>query len=234
MIQPSNTARSGFTIIELMLAMGFVGLLLLAIAMTTIQIGTIYDRGTTLRQVNQSGRELTDELQRSIAASSSFDVTKSADSRYREQDGGGRLCVGKYSYVWNTGKALADGTAPNVYEGDASSVPIRFVKVADSGALLCSDLSNNIVQPSATDLLDSGDRDLVVHKFDIAQTTPSDPTTGQALYAITLTLGTNDRAELLTGDASCKPPSEGDGGEDYCAVNTFDIVARAGNKVGAE
>lgn len=243
MTRQCKRPSAGFTIIELMLAMGFVGLLLLAIAMTTIQIGNIYTKGTTLRQVNQAGRAISDELQRSIAATSPFDINASgADARYIEQPGGGRLCVGKYSYVWNYGQALsAEPGAPELVNQYATEgAPIRFARVDDSNASLCVNPNKKITQSIATEMLDGGDRDLVVHRFKVNQTTAIDPTTGQALYAISFTLGTNDRSQLdtgkpgdiMTGSASCKPPAAGVGGEDYCSVNTFDIVARAGNRVG--
>lgn len=244
MIQPSKR-MTGFTIIELMLAMGFVALLLLAIAMTTIQIGRIYNKGVTLRQVNQAGRSLSDELQRSIASARPFDVsvTTGPMARYINQPGGGRLCIGKYSYAWNTGKALAGGMgAPaivNTYD-QPGGAPVRFVRIDDPGATLCADMNNKIVQSTATEMLDSGDRDLVIHSFDIKQTTALDSTTGQALYAISFILGTNDTEQLdnvglggiATNDLSCKPPAQGQGGEDYCSVNKFDIIARAGNRGG--
>lgn len=233
MNQQHNT-QAGFTIIELMLAMSFVAMLLLAIAMTTIQIGNIYNKGITLKQVNQAGRSLSDELQRTFAASSAVDVTGTAGSHYQLLPGGGRLCMGKYTYVWNYGKALAAGPgAPVIVNQYASGTDqIRFAKVVDTGASLCQDMSKKIVQSDATELLDEGDRNLVVHDMTLRQTIPTDPVTGQALYAITLTLGTNEREQLATGDTSCKPPAETGGDTTYCAVNTFDIIARAGNKAG--
>lgn len=226
-----NNTQTGFTIIELMLAMSFVAMLLLAIAMVTIQIGHIYTKGITLREVNQAGRQLSDELQRSIAASGPINILPGSGSHLIDQSGeGGRLCVGNYTYVWNYGKALTSATGgPNVY--DTGTTPIRFVKVADTGASLCADPSKKIVQANATELLDSGDRELVLHTF---QMTPqvSDAISGQAMYAINLTLGTNDQEELMTGDQSCKPPVDSKGGQDYCAVNQFNIIARAGSKAG--
>lgn len=233
MTRPSNA--TGFTIIELMLAMSFVALLLLAIAMVTMQIGHIYNKGITLKQLNQAGRTLTDELQRTIAASRPFEVSTGPDSQFVNQNNlGGRLCLGSYSYVWNKGVALASQTGvQNTYDPATvpagSTAPIRLIKVSDSGASLCADPNKKIVHSTATELLDSGDRDLVVHDFVIAETA-RDAVTDQALYAIGLTLGTNDQAELISGGVSCKPPSESQGGADYCAVNRFDILARAGNK----
>lgn len=229
----SRVKNDGFTLIELMLAMSFIGVLLVAIAMTTIQISHIYTKGLTLREVNQAGRAVSEELQRSIASSSPFDADPSSPTtRYIVREGGGRLCIGRYSYAWNYGSAIAGGSgAPAVFNTYQDGTPVRFAKVNDSGAALCNDPSLKIDRTQATEMLSSGDRDLVVHKFDLTRG-KQDNATNQALYAITMTVGTNDQEQLTTNDASCKPPAQGVGDEDYCSVNQFDIVARAGNKSG--
>ncbi len=229
----------GFTLIELMLAMTFISALLIAIALTTIQISTIYTKGITLREVDQAGRSVSDELQRSIASSSPIDVTPKIDaspatatSKYVVRDGGGRLCLGRYTYVWNYGKALQGGAgAPAILNIYSDGSEVRFAKVSDPSGALCADPSLVISKPDATDLLTSGDRDLVLHAFTITQTAKDDKI-DQALYAISMIIGTNDREQLLSNDASCKPPSQGAGNESYCSVNQFDIIARAGNKSG--
>lgn len=232
MIQLSNH-KSGFTLVELMLSMSFVALLLLAIAMTTMRISSIYNKGMTLRQVNQAGRSISDELQRTITSAEPFDVdAASPEPRYISMPGGGRLCIGNFTYAWNYGKALTGGEgAPaifNTYESDPE--PVRFVKIADAGATLCTDPTKQIDRSKSSDMLTSGDRDLVLHNFSIRQET-SDAATGQALYGISMIIGTNDRQQLVTGDTSCKPPADSQAGADeYCAVNQFDIIARAGNK----
>jgi len=240
-----DNKQHGFTLIELMLAMTFISILLLAIAMTTIQISNIYNKGITMREVNQMGRAISDELQRSIGSSTPFDVTPkdSADNsatntshyvvrKANGQNVAGRLCLGDYTYAWNYGKAIAgEGgiTSYNKYTGGDSATPIRFVKVRDPSGALCSDPTMNITKANATEMLSSGDRDLVVHNFSIVQT-KSDAATSQAIYAISVTIGTNDREQLTANDASCKPPAQGVGDENYCSVNQFDIIARAGNK----
>jgi type II secretory pathway pseudopilin PulG len=232
---------SGFTLIELMLSMTFISVLLIAIAMTTIQISTIYNRGITLREVNQVGRSVSDDLRRSIASSTPFDVTpkednsaETASSKYVVRGGGGRLCLDNYTYAWNYGSALVGGAdAPAVFNTFIDGAVVGFVKVTDPGGTLCSDPETNIERTRAVDLITSGDRDLVIHKFSI-QRTSEEAVTGQALYALSMTIGTNERELLVAGDASCKPPIDAGGGEEYCAVNRFDIVARAGNRSGGE
>lgn len=93
-----NHNKRGFTLIELMLAMTFVSALLLAIAMTVIQISNVYTRGLTLKEVNQAGRTISTELKRGISQSAPFAVP---GPKYVVQPWGGRLCVGQYSYIWN-------------------------------------------------------------------------------------------------------------------------------------
>lgn len=230
----SRVNSKGFTLIELMLAMTFIAVLLVAVAMTTIQVSNIYNKGITLREVNQAGRTLSDELQRNIASSEPFDATPKVDaspatatSKYVVRNEGGRLCLGSYSYVWNYGKTLV-GPEGGIFNKYTDGSPVSFAKVADANSSLCANPALAINRDNATEMLSSGDRDLVVHSFAIAQTT-TDAALGQALYAISFTIGTNDREQLTTGDTSCKPPSEGVGDEDYCSVNQFDLVARAGD-----
>ena len=120
--------QKGFTLIELMLAMGFVSALLIAVAMTVIQIANIYNRGITLKDVNQAGRSIASELQRSIAGSASFNIDSGVGSRYIQQslngkNAGGRLCIGQYSYIWNYGSAIKPNdtsSSPNLYLDPAS------------------------------------------------------------------------------------------------------------------
>jgi prepilin-type N-terminal cleavage/methylation domain-containing protein len=233
--------KRGFTLIELMLAMTFISVLLVAIAMTTIQISNIYNKGITLREVNQAGRAVSSELQQSIASSVPFDVTPKSDnssgtaaSRYVVRDGGGRLCLGNYTYAWNYGSALAGGSgAPAVYNKYDNNTLVRFAKVDDAGGALCADVNKIVPHAKATELLSTGDRDLVLHSFSITETS-SDLSINQALYAITMVIGTNDRQQLTADSTSCKPPAAGVGDENYCSVNQWDIIAHAGNKAGGQ
>lgn len=231
---------NGFTLVELMLAMTFIAVLLVAIAMLTINMSNTYTKGITLRQVNQSGLVVSEELQRSIAATTPFEVSSvtGQPSKYMIRDNGGRLCTGQYSYAWNYGKNIspAGGTSGllNKYT-DHSDTVIRFVKVVDSTGSICTNPLEEAIDPAkATELLASGDRDLAMYNFTIRQSAAS-PTTGQALYAIDFLLGTNTTDQIVDttgGDAACKPPSESKGNENFCAINKFSIITRAGNLSG--
>ncbi len=227
----------GFTLIELMLAMIFVSVLLLAIAFTIIQIGAIYTRGMTLKEVNQTSRDISDDLRRTVAGSEAFSLT----TDYVTNSAGGRLCTGTYSYVWNYAKALASGdTNLTTYEANAGTV-LRLVKVPDPGKLYCLKAPNGALQyrqirlndtSTAQELLKAGDRQLSLHQFTVTSGPGlSDPVTGQQLYSILFAIGTG-RVEALNADQSaCLPPGDPNSDLLYCAVQQFTLVVRAGNRV---
>lgn len=227
----TQVKSDGFTIIELMLSMTFLSMLMLVIALTTIQISNIYNKGVTLREVDQAGRSVSASLQRSIAAAVPFNTTKSvsapSSSQYIVRGDGGRLCLGNYTYAWTYGPNIASPTLNKYLVGGAA---VRFAKIADPGASLCKGNPGAIDATKASELLTSGDRDLVVQSFDIHQTA-SEPITGEALYAISMIIGTSDTTQLLADKSACKPPSGIAGADNYCSVNQFDIIAHAGNTV---
>ncbi len=229
----NSSRRSGFTLIELMLAMTFLSILLLAIAMLTIQISNIYTRGVTLREVNAAGGEISNDLQRAIQGAQVFDLGETAeggnfvqfDNGEGEAITGGRLCLGKYSYAWNYGKTLIgpSGDVKSKYKG--SGLPVRFAKVIDSGRVLCSAVDGvypDIPQEGAVDMLANSGRNISVQEFSISSN-------DGGLYSIAIEIGTNERGALVDDGESCRPPSDLASDFNYCAVNRFDIVAKAGS-----
>lgn len=122
--------KRGFTILETALAMAFISFLMLAIGFAVIQISNVYEKGITIKVVNNNGRELVDEFSRTIMASkyskdedeekkARFEYTytqtigevSGVGARSEEDDTNvplhGALCLGNYSYLWNTGYALS-------------------------------------------------------------------------------------------------------------------------------
>ncbi len=226
--------QKGFTLIELLLAMTFISFLLLAIAMTIIQISTVYNHGLTLKDVNQTGRTLSTELEQGISQTVPFAIDGSATSRYKVQDWGGRLCLGKYSYIWNYGKDITANNplSLNTYKDSTGNQPIRFVKVPDANAAYCADLSKLVDTNGAIELLSVGDHSLTIHNFSISSAdTASDSATGQRLYSISLTVGTNDQNALVPDASACKTPGSSGADPAYCAIQQFNFTARAGNIV---
>lgn len=240
-----NKQKQGFTLVELMLAMGFVSALLLAIAMTVIQIGNIYNRGITFKTVNQTGGALASELLRDINSSSPFDVT--SPKVYIQQGSmgdywGGRLCIGQYSFIWNYGKYIqsaeqaGDFSGINAYSSAPNTkTPINFIKVIDPTASYCIDATTTKKEVNYTDaveLLDVGESNLAIHNFSIMPIIDPLSNTGQSLYNISFKIGTDDQT-TLTGSGNstvCLPENNINSNPSYCAVNQFDILARAGNR----
>jgi len=231
LIKQRTRQIKGFTIIELMLAMAFISMLLLVIALTLVQIATIYNRGNTAKQINQSSRAVSEELSLALTSSGSFSLAP-ADRKYVETASGGRLCVGKYSYIWNYGKALSPAgvypnptpaTNRNIYIPSApvslstnvvkigSAAPryeISFVKAPDASGAYCIPTTStpsgypNVSPVGATELLRTGDQGLVLHYFHIATSaSAADSLSAQQLYRVTFVLGTPD-VNALNGIAT--------------------------------
>lgn len=207
--------------------MAFIALLLLAIATTVMQVGAIYNKGVTMKSVNQSGRVVVTDMKRTIAESQIFDVT---DSFKTQDQRGGRLCTSIYSYIWNIGRSI-DANNPQVNKYSGSDKPIRLARVLNDGKQYCSTTNGlvDIDQAKATELLSEGD--LAVQDFHIVRATDN-LASGMALYSIGITISNAEKEALNTVDNSCKPPSEDATYQNYCSVNEFVFTARAGSKGG--
>ncbi len=218
-----SRSSKGFTLVELTLSMGFVSMLLLAIAVLTIQISSIYNKGLTLREVDQTGQLITSDIQRTLNASSETAVAQVSD-----RQGGGRFCIGTTVYAWNYGKAIAEDSVFNVYEDGRAEV-IRLAKFQSGGDDFCTPNDSGVylaIPNDAPELLSLGDRNLAIQALNY-EDPPTKLAGGQTLYSVHMTLGTNTQ-EVIDGDGCVAPKSRVD--DEYCAVNQFNFVARAGNK----
>ena len=218
--------ESGFTLIELMLAMTFISLLLVAIAMTTIQISNIYNKGLTLTAVNQAGRDVSATMRRDIGAAMPLDTTADGELvNYTVTSNGGRLCLGSYSYLWNYGSTLTDGVTGEMITYQGTDEPVVLARVQDKDAQLCADLESQPDKALATELTANDSLDLALHSLDFKEIAV-DALTGQALYAVSFQVGTNEEGTL--DSSTCRPPDDAGANPEFCAVNEFNIVVRAG------
>lgn len=215
MRQPLFKSNRGFTLIELLLAMSFVSVLLIFILTATLQVTRIYNKGITLKQVNQSGANIGTELQASL---------KAADPPQTDTINNGRLCLGDYSYVWN----LLD-TSANKYAGSDSETRIGLVKVSDTTKEMCD--GNRAVDKSrATELIlgaqgDNGAQ-LQLRNFSVTKTANSGI---NYIYHVSYTLATSDQ-DLIQATSSTDGACKGGPGDDFCALNSFefDVFVRVG------
>lgn len=121
----TKATKSGFTMVELSITMGFIAVLLITIAIVTTNLISIYQKGMTTKAVNSVGRGLIGEFTSAINTAPSVDTTSLCTSlapnaveackrdhankfifqANRNADGeqlNGIFCTGYYSYIWNT------------------------------------------------------------------------------------------------------------------------------------
>lgn len=245
----TKQTTAGFTLIEMLLAMAFVSFLMVTIALTSISMARTYQRGMTLSDVNAAGRTLTTDIQRTVSqapAGTSTDASKNMSPfATKNLPTSGALCLGSYSYVWNNAASLADpASRGQLVKYQGTSTPVRLARVLDPQKIECS--ATTIAAPAqanSTELLPVGSGNgyngLALHKFAGAASalsiTPITADTSQALYQVDFALGTDDMTALNLGSSiqssGCKPPSDSNSNLNYCAINHFSFIVRAGGGV---
>ena len=231
--------KKAFTLVELMLAVAFLGTLLLSIAMLTMQLINIYTKGATMRAINSTGSSMMRDIRSAILSSRSYPSNldtekekyfwrdnssaggKASDSRY------GMFCTGSYTYVWNYRDAMKDfrsstGSDWMEIRSDESSTqrPYAFARIKD---IDCDEFEEAVKNGSTVVSVDkdddlsvlldgkeSGDgTDLVLYDFSTISATRSG-LTDKGLYDISFVLGTM-RGEIDVKSSSnyCKQNSSG-------------------------
>ena len=232
--------NNGFTLVELMFSMVFISLLILSITMTIMQVLNIYNRGLLIKEVNQTGRTVTDQMQRTISASipgPTISVVKMTNPSDSTEEIGGRFCLSNYSYIWNYGKTLSTSvTTANVFAtGTPANQKVNFIRVPDVGGSYCQPDNNGlykkISRTGATEVLSTRGYGLVLYNMFVTSGSNNfDSASSQRLYYIDMTIGTSDYNAIdVSAGRSCKAPSQSGSDQDYCSINSFSFVARAGN-----
>lgn len=222
--------KKGFTLVELVLAMAFISFLLIGIALSTIQMMKTYNRGLTLKSVNQAGRDVGDLLRRDsfVAKLPDAHIVKPADGNGSL----GRMCLGSYSYLWGDPGITDETKKPKYNTGEV----IVLARVVDRGAEYCAQdkdgnykkevIKSTNSQEGATELLQSIQGDLAVYDISVTSIKPKDQMV--ELYSIAYTIGTGDAGAIDTTNQSCKPPGDMASNFDFCAVNQFEILVLVG------
>lgn len=198
----NQTSQKGFTLTEMMLAMGSIAFLLLFVLFAILHATGLYTKGIAMRQINQSGRQIIDALSRDIRYSSATGVVTS---------GGNRLCVANKAYMWNTPSTNL-ATTNNLYDDPThSNPPIKFV--VTSGDQYCKDATLK-VPLSAENLLGN--------VTDIQELSVTQLDTNQPIFDIRLVLSTAAPNLPLTSATSSNGGYECDpGAGQYCAFGEF-------------
>lgn len=125
----AKNSKKGFTLIELMLAVAFLGTLLLSVAMLAMRLVDMYTKGATMRAINSTGSAIVDDVRSSITSSGLW-TNKLSDDMDPEHDGRkqyyrrhtykvnkgtveqedyvdyGAFCTNSYTYVFNYQPAM--------------------------------------------------------------------------------------------------------------------------------
>lgn len=215
--------QSGFTIIELSLAMTMLSVLLIIILLSILNITSTYNRGLTLKRVNQSGRTISTELQtnlRKSTPSGSDDVTAS-NIKFRSNppfSRGGeevltRLCTSHDSFVWNV---YGDGGAKTNEKYEDGSEVFGMIRISDPNGTMC-DPNPPIVAPKKSD-----SKNLLGDELVMRQPVKLEVGSSGRLVRFTFTISTpDDNGSIVNG--AC----QGGKGGDFCGLNTFVVTSYA-------
>lgn len=190
--------QRGFTLIELLLAMTFISFMLLFSTNTVIQVTRLSTKGSAIRQINQTGRQVLEDLS-SVAryAPPVFVASKN------------RLCVGGTSYLWN-----AEGQAVNAYTLPDSGTPIRLISRQDASGSLCSPPFNPVSKSGSKDLVGS---EVTVMQFSVTQSANG------SLLDVVLVLSTAGSNRALP-DPTTPTGFACDPGNQFCAFGDFETT----------
>lgn len=117
---------AGFTLIELMLAVAFLGTLLLSVAMLAMRLVDMYTKGATMRAINSTGSAIVDDVRSNVTSSSLWtdkigdDLNADRKQYYRahyytinkgttdeeQYVDYGAFCTNTYTYVFNYQPAM--------------------------------------------------------------------------------------------------------------------------------
>lgn len=201
----TSRKNQGFTLIELMLAMAFISFLLLFMVSAVFQVTRLYVKGLAIRQINQTGRQVMDDVTASLRTGTAAVMV----------DGYSRLCVGNTSYAWNIDSSVAgENEHPNKFSD--STATLGFVSVQDGGNL-CKDLDAQPAKSASTDLIGSS---VAVLQFS-AEPQGNDKLWN--LYLVLSTSGSNIARQVDDGFAC-------DADNQFCAFGDFQttVYSRGG------
>lgn len=221
--------EQGFTLVELMIAMVFVGILMIMVVSVLLQIVGIYNKAVALKQINEVGRQIVGDVSQLGRNGEEAAVNDNGKAGY--------LCVRQgakwRSYTWNSVGAGVGGRLPDVNDA-LYTLGGNPISLARSNETIDGEAEGYCVLPNPTDVaMDSTEvtslltKQVRILSVDIVSTDP-------AFKKITFWVGTyNDDASstnIPTQNATTKAWScENKRLGDFCAVAKFETVLYVGN-----
>lgn len=201
--------QGGFTLVELMLAIAFIGFVILFTVLAILQVMQTYNKGLSIKEINQTARTVVDDMAR---VSQTVTYNKLDLAPLAEATPQNRACFGNVAYVWN----LTDQTI-NRFSGPGTP-RVTLARVDDASVCVKSaGVYPNIDPAKATVLLD--DR-VWVQRIVLTKSAATD------LVTIDVQLSTADNPsdpalETVAGVIKCKGTRAGQ----YCATATLSTTA---------
>ncbi len=204
--------ENGFTITELTIAMAFLTILMFILLASAMQMVSVFNKGLTLKRVNQSGRAIGAELQSSLRRTNAdqSDAVTAKQKPLGVTPVDTRACTGTYSYIWDV-----NGNGITTGEEYTDGAPVGFAKIFDADGDFCKDLTKKPEKSKSLEMLADG---LVIRQPVSFSATPD-----SRLTTFIYTISTPDIGDLLfdaTGRSSCRGGST----RDFCALNTFIVT----------
>lgn len=218
--------QKGFTIVELMIALSVLSLILVAASAVMIQVGSLYTKGVNSADLQNTNRNILDDVATSIQFSGSKPMP-CADAGCTKTFDGGNLqesvfCINdvRYSYVLNR----EQGTDPHATDSsDAYTPHVLWRDTIDNGAACTPlDLENATVdsdgnEPGVASGHPSNGYDMVQDHMRLTAFTVTENPAGSGVYDLNVAMAYGDD-DLLTNNGTtwaCK----GDVGTQYCALS---------------
>ena len=212
----TNQDQSGFTLVELSLAMTFLAFIMLFVIVVIMQMINIYNKSISLSQINQAGRQLMSDLNGGARFAS-----PSSKSVWPTTGVPNRMCIGGVSYVWN----LADQTThkPTMANQFGDGKSLSLIRVKDDNGSLCG----GATLPASTD----GKVAIIVGSNVLVQSlTVGQGGTGNGLLRVDVTLSTAGGNAPQLKDSG-KPASASNltcfynnSSNNFCAFSEYNFV----------
>lgn len=227
-------AHRGFTLVELSFSMTFVSVLLLAIVVAAIHAGNIYNKGLVMESVNQAGRDIGDTIRRDFLQMNTSAAFAGLSNPVIRSDASARMCLGGYAYIWNTPQAVSGDAIEDDLVVTQNSQPISLVRVVDRGDTLCAPKTNGAYVYNLDELgsgaqithllkrASDGSVGLAIYDLIVQPVTVSG---SEGLFSISYTIGTGAVSEI--DSSRCKPPSDVESNDSFCAINQFETIVRS-------
>lgn len=227
-----NKMKKGFTLVELSISLVFVAILLIAVATISISIGKTYQKGLTLKTINQVGRDVVDQMRRDARSAQESEVAfEHSGTIGVNQQFSFRLCLGDVTYVGNGAKALQDNSSLLIKAGGN---PIKLARIQVAGTEYCQRSGSSFVladirsSDTYQELLAEANPPLAVHNMAFSRYV-KDPGGTQSIYNLVVSLGSNEN-DTIGSSGECLPPSNENSNFDYCAVSEFTSMIKVGDE----